>query len=64
MDGKVGGMGYVFARVSPPESGGVDAPKARTGWFQSRHFYECILEMFRLGNHPVCSLRSQPPLLT
>ena len=28
--------------------GGVDAPKARTGWFQSRHFYECILETLRL----------------
>jgi hypothetical protein len=27
----------------------------RTGWFQSRHLYECILETFRKGNHPVCS---------
>jgi hypothetical protein len=28
------------AGVSPPKLGGVDAPEARTGWFQSRNLSE------------------------
>jgi hypothetical protein len=34
---------------------GVDAAKARTGWFQNRHLYKCTLEAFKHGNHPVYS---------